>query len=137
MKKVRLTTILVIVFISLTAISCKNAKKENTHNDATHSEMNPDKMNKSKDKMDSNTQNSDAQKVLADYMALKNALVETDKDKATKAGQKLMNTLSKFDASSYTAEQQKELKDIIADAKEHAEHMVEVQWITNANTLKY
>jgi uncharacterized protein YhaN len=123
MKKVRLTTtIMVMAFLSLTAMSCKDNKKQDS-SDALHSEMNHDKMNTSNDMMDSNSQNSDAQKVLADYMALKDALVETNKDKAAKAGNKLNNTLSEFDVSSFTAEQQKELKDIIADAKEHAEHI--------------
>ena len=124
MKKVRLTTtIMVMAFLSLTAMSCKDVKKEDVNDNTMHSEMNHDKMNASNDMMDSNSQNSDAQKVLADYMALKDALVETDKDKAAKAGNKLNNTLSEFDISNYTAEQQKVLKDIITDAKEHAEHI--------------
>ncbi|MDY7396774.1 DUF3347 domain-containing protein [Aureibaculum sp. 2210JD6-5] len=123
MKKVRLTTtIMVMAFVSLTAMSCKDNKKQDSQ-DAMHSEMNHEKMNTSNDMMDVNSQNSGVQKVLADYMALKDALVETDKDKAAKAGNKLNNTLSEFDISGFTAEQQKELKDIIADAKEHAEHI--------------
>ena len=112
-----------MAFISLTAMSCKDVKKEDAHDDTMHSEMNHDEMNTSNDMMNSNSQISDAQKVLTDYMALKDALVETDKDKAAIAGNKLNNTLSEFDMSSYTDEQQTELKDIIADAKEHAEHI--------------
>jgi hypothetical protein len=125
MKKVGLTTIMVLAFISLSAMSCKEAKKENTHDDSMHSEMNHDGMGTSNDMLDSNAQNSnsDAQRVLSDYMALKDALVQTDTDNAAKAGKKLMSSLSGFDVSSYTDEQQKELKDIIADAKEHAEHI--------------
>ncbi len=88
-----------------------------------HSEMNHNKMDKFNNMMDENSQNSGVQKVLADYMILKDALVETDKNKAAKAGDKLNNTLSKFDISGFTVEQQKELKDIITDAKEHAEHI--------------
>jgi hypothetical protein len=123
MKKVRLTTVIMIMaFVSLSAMSCKDTKKEDT-NHAMQSVMNHDKMNASHDMMDSNTQNSDAQRVLTDYMALKDALVETNKGEAAKAGNKLNNTLSEFDVSSYTAEQQKELKDIISDAKEHTEHI--------------
>jgi len=80
-------------------------------------------MDKSNNMMDANSQNSGAQKVLADYMSLKDALVATNKDAAAKAGKKLENTLKNFDVSSYTSKQQKELKDIIADAKEHAEHI--------------
>jgi hypothetical protein len=123
MKKVRLTTVIMIMaFVSFSAMSCKDTKKEEA-NHTMHSVMNHDKMNASHDMMDSNTQNSDAQRVLTDYMALKDALVETNKGEAAKAGNKLNNTLSEFDVSSYTAEQQKELKDIISDAKEHTEHI--------------
>ncbi len=134
MKKVKVTTaILAMAFVSLTAMSCKDGKKENSE-DAMHSELNHDEMNHdegmnhdemtvSNDSMDSNAQTTDAKQVLADYMTLKEALVATNKDDAAKAGKKLENTLNGFDVNSYTAEQQKELKDIIADAKEHAEHI--------------
>ncbi|MCK7591296.1 DUF3347 domain-containing protein [Subsaxibacter sp. CAU 1640] len=134
MKKVKVTTaILAMAFVSLTAMSCKDGKKENSE-DAMHSEMNHDEMNHdegmnhdemtvSNDSMDSNAQTTDAKQVLADYMTLKEALVATNKDDAAKAGKKLENTLNGFDVNSYTAEQQTELKDIIADAKEHAEHI--------------
>ena len=118
-----IATILVISLINLTIISCKNAKKENAKDSIVHSEMNHNKMDKSNNMMDANSQNSGAQKVLADYMSLKDALVATNKDAAAKAGKKLENTLKNFDVSSYTSKQQKELKDIIADAKEHAEHI--------------
>ncbi|WP_232829227.1 DUF3347 domain-containing protein [Aureibaculum luteum] len=128
-KKVKLTTtIMVMAFVSLTAMSCKDGKKEESK-DTMHSEMNHDEsmdhdnMSASNDKMDSNAQNSDAKQVLADYMVLKDALVATEKDEAAKAGKKLESTLKGFDVSSYTAEEQKELKDIIADAIEHAEHI--------------
>lgn len=118
-----IVAILVISLINLTIISCKDAKKENTQDSIVHSEMNHNKMDKFNNMMDENSQNSGVQKVLADYMILKDALVETDKNKAAKAGDKLNNTLSKFDISGFTVEQQKELKDIITDAKEHAEHI--------------
>src|SRR5690625_594773 len=107
MKKVRLTTtIMVMAFLSLTAMSCKNNKK-----------------NTSNDMMDANAQNSEAEKILADYMTLKDALVATDESASAKAGKQLENTLKSFDVSSYTPEQQKELKDIIEVATEHAEHI--------------
>ncbi|MCI2227601.1 MULTISPECIES: DUF3347 domain-containing protein [Flavobacteriaceae] len=118
-----IVAILVISLINLTIISCKDAKKENTQDSIVHSEMNHNKMDKSNNMMDDNSQNSGVQKVLADYMILKDALVETDKNKAAKAGDKLNNSLSKFEINGFTVEQQKELKDIITDAKEHAEHI--------------
>ncbi|PCJ98029.1 MAG: hypothetical protein COA50_03625 [Flavobacteriaceae bacterium] len=121
MKKIRLTTtIMVMAFLSLTAMSCKDLKKENAHNNTMHSEMNHDEMSASNDTMDSNSQNTGAQPILANYMVLKEALVATNQDIAAKAGKNLESTLNSFDVSSYTSEQQEDLKDIISDAKEQA-----------------
>lgn len=126
MKKVRLTTtIMMMAFLSLTAMSCKDAKKENAPDSTMHSEMNHDKMDKSNDMMDSNTQNSDAQKVLTDYMALKDALVNDDNAKAKNLGNALAKSLKSFDASSFSSNEKSELKDIMEDAIEHAEHISE------------
>ncbi len=126
MKKVRLTTtIMMMAFLSLTAMSCKDAKKENAHNSTMHSEMNHDKMDKSTDMMDPNTQNSDAQKVLADYMILKDALVNDDNAKAKNLGNVLAKSLKSFDASNFSSNEKSELKDIMEDAIEHAEHISE------------
>jgi len=138
MKNLKVTTtILTMAFISLTTMSCKD-KNEKTneeshsemshehsdnHHDNDHSEMNHDTMNTSNNMKDSNAQNTDAKQVLVDYMALKDALVATNKNEAANAGKKLEITLSGFNVSSYTTEEQEELKDIIADAKEHAEHI--------------
>ena len=139
MKNLKITTaLLAIAFINLTAISCKDSKKEDSNNDM-HSEMNHDNsdghhesansemehndmetFNKLKD---SNTQSSDVKQVLIDYLTLKDALVATNKGEAAKAGTKLESSLSSFNLSSFTSEQQEELKDIIANAKEQAEHI--------------
>ena len=56
-------------------------------------------------------------------MALKDALVATNKDDAAKAGKNFESTLSGFNVSSYSTEQQKELIEIISNANEHAEHI--------------
>jgi|13_taG_2_1085334.scaffolds.fasta_scaffold03292_5 hypothetical protein len=139
MSKLKLTLgVVAIAFITLTAVSCKDNKKEKMneeshsemghdnsdgHHDNDSSEMNHDDMGESNEMMHSNTQDSGVSQVVSDYMALKDALVETNKDAAAKAGNKLNNTLSTFDVSSYTSEQQDELKDILEDAKEQAEHI--------------
>ena len=148
MKKVRVTTaIMAMAFLSLTAMSCRDNKK-GEDSDSMHSEMREEghhdnsmmdnndsimnhdssmmdrsKMDSSNNMMDSDTQNFDAKQVVADYMVLKDALVATDEAAAAKAGKKLESTLKGFNVSSYTSEQQKELKDIIEDATEHAEHI--------------
>lgn len=133
------TTVLAMAFVSLTAISCRDTKKDDV-NDDMHSEMNEenhhddsgmnhnegvnhDTMSESNDMMDSNTQKSEAKQVMADYMTLKEALVATNQAEAAKAGNKMVVSLKNFDMSGYTSAQQTELKDIIADATEHAEHI--------------
>ena len=45
MKKVRLTTIMVMAFISLSAMSCKDAKTENSTNSEMITEEDHSKMN--------------------------------------------------------------------------------------------
>jgi hypothetical protein len=124
MKKARVTTaILAMAFVSITAMSCKDSKNEESAAPMS-SEMHQENVSdKSEETAMNDEQNSDANQVLADYMALKNALVATNKEDAAKAGKKLESTLNGFDVSSYTSEEQTELKDIIADAKEHAEHI--------------
>ena len=134
MKKLSITTaILAMAFVSLTAMSCRDNKRGDSHDgmnsemmDEGHhddSAMNHDNMGAFNEMMDSDSQNSDAKQVVADYMTLKDALVATNKEEAAKAGKKLESTLKDFNVSKYTAAQQKELKDIIEDAMEHAEHI--------------
>ncbi len=140
MKKLRVTTtVLALAFISLTAMSCRDTKKDDV-NDDMHSEMNEeghhddtgmnhnegvdhDNMNSSNDMVSHDGQMNNAKQVMADYMALKNALVATDEAEAANAGNKMVGSLKGFDMSGYSATQQTELKDIITDAVEHAEHI--------------
>jgi|SRR5690554_908954 len=130
MKKVRVTTaIMAMGFIGLTAMSCKDGKAEHSEEATMHTEMNHeegmnhDEMDASNTMMDSDTQNSQSKQVLADYMSLKDALVATDEKAAANAGKKLENTLKNFKVDSYTSDDQKELKEIIETATEHAEHI--------------
>lgn len=129
MKTVRTTTaILALVLITFTAISCKNNKKEQSKNEANHSEMNHnandghhDKNKKEITMNGSEKGNSEA--ILTAYFNLKNALVADDESKAKELGASLEKSLNSLDVSKYTDAQKLELKDIIIDAKEHAEHI--------------
>lgn len=120
--------IMLIAFLGLSAMSCKDGEKEGSH-EATHSEMTEDghhddaAMNHDNMSAPNGMMDAGAKQVVADYMTLKDALVADKKDEAASAGKSLESTLNGFDVSSYTAEQQKDLKDIITDAKEHAEHI--------------
>ena len=108
-----------IAAMLLLAVSFTNAQEKEKMNHK-HGEM---EMDHSKMKMDK--MNPAAETVLADYFMLKDALVGDDTKKAAQSGSKLVASLKKFDKSSYSKEQQKELADIIEDATEHAEHISE------------
>lgn len=106
------------VLLSFSAFSCnKNNSTKETAVENTSS--------KSGEMAKTDTQSSSAEQVVADYMTLKNALVATNNDDAKKAGVAMGEALNSFDMNKYTAPQQKDLKDIIADAKENAEHISE------------
>lgn len=127
MKKTRVTTaIMAMAMIGLTAMSCNDGKTskstETTLEKVHQSEEGSAAMDHS-DMAESKVQNSDAQKVVADYMVLKDALVATDESAAAKAGKDLESSLKAFNVSSFTPEQQKEMKDILEDATEHAEQI--------------
>ncbi len=61
--------------------------------------------------------------ILDNYLALKNALVEDNAKNAANSGKMLFDALGKFNFSSQAASKQKDLKDIVDDAKENAEHI--------------
>ena len=106
-----------IAAMLLLTLSFTNAQeKEKMNHD--HSTM---KMDHSK--MMSRNNDAKAEAILNDYFNLKDALVADDTKKAAQEGSKLAASLKAFDASKYTAEEQKELADIIEDATEHAEHI--------------
>ncbi len=81
------TTVLALAFISLTAMSCKDNKKENMDDDM-HSEMSNDgdnhhdgdakmdhdKMDDSMDMASNDGQKTTAKQVMADYMTLKKCI---------------------------------------------------------------
>uniref|UniRef100_UPI00404A380B DUF3347 domain-containing protein n=1 Tax=Gelidibacter sp. TaxID=2018083 RepID=UPI00404A380B len=104
-----------IATMLLLAVSFANAQeKEKMKMD--HSKMDHSKM------MNMNS-DAKAEAILNDYFNLKDALVADDTKKTAQEGSKLAASLKAFDASKYTAEEQKELADIIEDATEHAEHI--------------
>lgn len=121
MKNVKMILgMLVMTLVTLTAISCKNGKKGNTEED--HASQMDNKPDGGEATPKSNTSQVQP-KAIASYLELKNALVADDNEKAKHAGKILMDDLQSFDTGKYTEEQQKELKDILADAAENAEHI--------------
>jgi len=129
MSKLKSTLgIVAIAFITLTVMSCKDNSKEQNSTDGDHSEMNHDNSDGHHDgekKEMAWVEDSNTQAVLNDYFNLKNALVGDDNGKAKELGATLATSLGNFDASQYNDTQQSELKDIVEDAVEHAEHISE------------
>ena len=112
MKTLKATLIAsVLVLTAFASTSCKDGNKEKATN-STKSEM-------------QGQQNAKAVAVLNDYFNLKDALVNDDNSKAKTLGNTLANSLKSFDASNYSDSEKTELKDIIEDAAEHAEHIGE------------
>lgn len=63
--------------------------------------------------------------IIDNYLELKNALVEDNSGKAANSGKMLFDALANSGLSAQTESQQKELDQIIKDAKEHADHISE------------
>lgn len=123
MKTVKRTIgTMALAAIMVLTVSCKDGNK-NKPAAPMSNEMHQESMD-DKDDMVMND-NQDAKAVLQDYFKLKDALVETNNDKAKQLGATLASTLGNFDASSYSDSDQQELKDILEDAIEHAEHISE------------
>lgn len=64
-------------------------------------------------------------KVIDAYLKIKNALVADNDNEAAKAGNELVNAFVNIDNSSIPVEKISEFKEIIEDAREHADHISE------------
>lgn len=127
------TGILTVFFVGATVVSCKDkAQKDDSHeghqNEAMHHEGSADGSMQDHSQMDHGTMNHGTQAkgssaIVADYLALKNALVSDDEKAAAQAGAKLEGSLKQFDAGNFAEAQQTELREILEDATEHAEHI--------------
>ncbi|TYP74379.1 DUF3347 domain-containing protein [Aquimarina intermedia] len=128
MKNSKITTGILSIAIATFTISCKDAKQDLNKDQENHSEMNHERTNEHQDAdkkemaMYTN-QSGDAEIVLKDYFNLKDALVGDNNEKAKELGVTLAESFKNLDVSKYTDAQQTELKEIIEDAVEHAEHI--------------
>jgi hypothetical protein len=127
MRKLKSTIgIVAIAFITVTAVSCKDSKKEQNTSDGNHSEMNHDNSDGHHDGESKKiAMNGDgaSQAILNDYFNLKDALVADDNVKAKNLGATLAKSLGNLDVSNYSDAQKADLKDIIEDAVEQSEHI--------------
>jgi transcriptional regulator of acetoin/glycerol metabolism len=140
MKKVSvITAIMAMTFVSLSAMSCKDAKKESSDDvgqktemnaEENHSDMSHDNSDghhdaENKEMAMNSNQDVNSELILKDYFNLKDALVADNNAKAKVLGATLAKSLGNLDVSKYTDAQKADLKDIIEDAVEHAEHISE------------
>jgi hypothetical protein len=128
MKNIIFTT----VAMAFVMVSCnqKNKQTETTNapmmeNDSTmnmeNSTMTMEK-NTEKSKSDQSS-NASINEIVANYLKLKNALVNDNSKEAANSGNALVATIGKVDMNSISKEQMKDYMDIADDAKEHAEHI--------------
>tara|TARA_R110002167_G_scaffold210265_2_gene414456 strand:- start:970 stop:1500 length:531 start_codon:yes stop_codon:yes gene_type:complete len=88
-----------------------------------HSKMDHNKTQSSESMMSTDQHSITSSQIVGDYLELKDALVADDKDAAAKVGGRMVSSLKDFKIGSFPVGQQEELKDIIEDATEHAEHI--------------
>ena len=124
--------ILSAIAMAFVLVSCNQKNKEvetsNTPMMENDSTMN---MENSTMTMDNNTEksassqssNASINEVVANYLKLKNALVNDNSKEAANSGNALIATIGKVDMNSISKEQMKDYMDIADDAKEHAEHI--------------
>ncbi len=151
MRKLKVTTgILAIAIVTLTAMSCKDNKKEQTieegqqseasmhdnsdgHHDQEATHDNSDghhdgdsgEMSSAARDIDVSTQKNAATTPIIDaYIQIKNGLVADNKETAAKGAEGLLMAFSKFDMAKLTGDTHDEYMEIAESAKEHAEHIV-------------
>ncbi|MFL1894810.1 DUF3347 domain-containing protein [Aquimarina sp. 2-A2] len=122
-----------LALVLLSATACKDGNKNEPaapmsnemHQESMDDMMDDNPMNEDDEMAMNNGQDAKAEAILTDYFKLKDALVNDDNAKAKELGASLATTLGKLDISEYTDTQQSDLKDIVEDAVEHAEHISE------------
>ncbi|MBO6829376.1 DUF3347 domain-containing protein [Allomuricauda sp. ARW1Y1] len=125
MKTVKRTmSTMALAATMILTVSCKDGNK-NEPAAPMSNEMHQETMDDKDDMAMGKNQDAKAEAILKGYFNLKDALVNDDNSKAKELGNTLAQSLKSFDASSYADSEQNELKDIIEDATEHAEHIGE------------
>ena len=124
--------ILSAVAMAFVLVSCnqKNKEVETSNTPMMENDTTMD-MENSTMTMDKNTEksasgqssNASINKVVADYLKLKNALVNDNSKEAANSGNALIATIGKVDMNSISKEQMKDYMDIAESAKENAEHI--------------
>lgn len=108
--------------MTVVSLSCKDSNKKEAAVPMSN-EMQQEDTNDSDEVASRDAQDSKATAIVSEYLSIKNALVADNTDEAAEAGGKLVAAFDNFDVSNFSDAEQTELKDIIVNAKEQAEHI--------------
>ena len=122
MKTVRTVVYASAIALTVVSLSCKDSNKKEAAVPMSN-EMQQEDTNDSDEVASRDAQDSKATAIVSEYLSIKNALVADNTDEAAEAGGKLVAALENFDVSNFSDAEQTELKDIIVNAKEQAEHI--------------
>jgi len=95
------TSVILTMFIAYTVISCKNNKKKNNNQKALVST-----------------------KIVDNYLQLKNALFDDNKQKAAEAGKMMLESFSNFDLNKLPENEHQKYTEIAKNAEEHIKHII-------------
>jgi len=114
MKKI----ILGLVIATVTLVACNSKKstesQNNTNDSLTHSQIDTTKLP---------SNSSPISELVSQYLQIKNGLANDNGKEAATAGNSFVKSIDKVDKTSFSPDQNKKWVDIIADAKEMAEHI--------------
>lgn len=135
MNKQRIGLGIAVISLMMLNVSCKDEQREKPEAPVTveeHSRMDHGKMKGSGENsmQDQNegqaiVDASGVEIILRDYLELKNSLVGDNSEEAANAGSKLVGALEEWNYEGLDEDVQQEVTEIVADAKEHAEHIAE------------
>lgn len=118
---------------AMTVTACNSQTTKEEHGHESHSEEmkhdDHDGHDHSSEKKMANTESMQIKKsdataqLLSAYLAMKDALVNDESSKAASEGSKLYKAIENFDIDANANGQKDEVTEILADAKEHAEHI--------------
>lgn len=129
MKKVKLTTLMLIVLgLSLSITACSGSdQKDKNHDEEEHSHNDMESEHAMDHDVNSQveltTQDEASTDVIKYYLAIKNALVEDNKDGARKAANDLVAALSEIEMKDLSESEKKEMTELVEVIKEHGEHI--------------
>ena len=127
-------SIYAVVFAILFLSACKSDPKQAESNEMNTNEMHTGTDNHDDSSMDGTmqadkTMDATTQKsgltsaILNGYLAIKNALVNDDSEKAAEGGKMMLMAFSNFEMGKLTESQHSKYMEIADSAKEHAEHI--------------